>query len=148
MSALQKTVLAIVALVWVGGGLLFASVFAGSFPQYAPRAYAAAAGAGLVVALLHLGILRLFPGRAACWGMVIAKLAALFITVGAGFWAFVLGVMSTDSGLEPAAEAAWMTVPLIMLIPAVPATLAALIGAWVGQAVAGRSAARAAAKVD
>src|SRR5687768_14163120 len=127
MGTLQKATLAVIALIWIGYGLFFASIYVGDYPQWAGRAYAMGAAAGLTVTLLHFGILRLFRTTAACIGMIVAKLLVIGYTLGAGYWGFALSVMSSDSGMEAAAEGAWFTVPFCMAFPAIPATLAAFV---------------------
>jgi hypothetical protein len=140
MGTLQKATLAVIGLIWVGYGLFFSTIFVEKYPEWAPRTYAMGAGAGFVVLLLHFGILRLFRSKAACIGMIVAKVLAIGITFSAGFWGFALSVMSTDSGMENAAEGAWFTVPFCMAIPAIPATIAAFVGAAVGQVIANNAA--------
>jgi hypothetical protein len=125
----------VVAAIWVIAGLILAGMVLADYPQFAARGYAAAAGAGLLLALLHSLLLLIFRSPAAAIGMLAGKGIALPVTAMAGFWGFILFVFSTDSGMEAAAEAAWMTVPICMLIPALPSLLGALIGAAVGQAI-------------
>jgi hypothetical protein len=136
MGNLQRWTLGVLATIWIGFGLFFASIFVEKYPEFAARTYAAAAAAGLLVVLLHWGTLRLFRSPQACIGMIVAKVLAIGITFSAGFWGFALSVMSTDSGMDAAAEGAWMTIPFCMAIPAIPATIAGFLGALVGNIIA------------
>jgi hypothetical protein len=134
-------VIGLIGAIWWGIASFFAAIFVGDFPQYQPAGYVTALAIGIVLGLIHLGWLAIFRGKAALWGMVIAKLAAIPVTIGFGFFAIAMGAMGADSGMDKAAEAIHVLLPFCMLIASAPTTLAALLGAGIGWGVGRRKAA-------
>jgi hypothetical protein len=128
----------VITLIWLGAGMFFAEIFVTDYPQYRALGYGSAVATAIVIGLIHLGWLAIFRGRAAVLGMIIAKLCAIPITIGGGFFAIAMGAMGADSGVENAAKAINMLLPFCIGIAATPTTLAALLGAGIGYAI-GRS---------
>jgi hypothetical protein len=136
------SVLAAITVIWLGVSWFFAGIFTANYPRYALAGNVAAVLTALAIGLLHLGWLALFRGTHALWGLVIAKLAAIPVTIGAGFFALAMGAMGADSGVENAAREIHLLLPFCMAIAAAPTTLAALLGAVIGWAVGRRARAR------
>ena len=131
-------VIGVIALIWWGIASFFAAIFVTDYPQYQPAGYGTAFAIGLVLGLIHLGWLAIFRGKSALWGMVIAKLAAIPITIGFGFFAIAMGAMGADAGVEKAAESIHILLPFCMIIASAPTTLGALLGAGIGWGVGRR----------
>jgi hypothetical protein len=131
-------VVGVITLIWFGIASFFASVFVTDYPQYAAAGYGSAFATALLLGLLHLGWLAIFRGKSALWGMVIAKLVAIPVTVMGGFFAFAMGAMGADAGVDKAAEQIHFLVPFCMAIASAPTTLAALLGAGIGWGVGRR----------
>jgi hypothetical protein len=121
--------------VWWVVGSVFAAIFVADYPRYAPAGYGSALLTGVVIGLLHLGWLAIFRSPAACWGLIIAKLCAIPITIGFGVFALAMGAMGADSGMESAAKEIHFLVPFCMALASLPTTLAALVGAVIGHFV-------------
>jgi hypothetical protein len=137
-TPLHWITLAVITAIWWGIASFFAGIFVTNYPQYAPAGYGSAFGIALVLGLIHLGWLAIFRHRMAVWGMIIAKLAAIPITIGANFFALAMGAMGADSGVEKAAEGIHILLPFIMIIASLPTTLAALLGAGIGWGIGRR----------
>jgi hypothetical protein len=138
-------VISVIAAIWWGIASFFAAIFVTDYPQYAPAGYGAAFATGVILGLIHLGWLAIFRGKSALWGLVIAKLAAIPITIGFSFFALAMGAMGADAGVEKAAEQIHVLIPFCMIIASLPTTLAALLGAGIGWGVGRRKAANQAA---
>jgi hypothetical protein len=132
LTGLHWAVVGLVTLIWWGVASFYAAIFLNNYPQYALLGYGSALACGLVLGLIHLGILALFRGKSALLGLVLAKLVAFPVTIGSGYFALAMGAMGTDSGMENAAKAIHMLVPFMMILATLPTTIAAFLGALIG----------------
>jgi hypothetical protein len=143
LTPLRRGTLIGLMVLWIGGGGFLAWTFCSGYPRDLAAALFTTSVTGLVIAGLHFSVLRLFPSRTACIGFIIAKLCALPLTAGFGMLALGLVAMSTDSGMQAGAQMAYFTIPVGMVITAIPTSTAACIGAAVGQMMARRRGRRA-----
>jgi hypothetical protein len=135
LTSLQRWVILVIALLWIGGGALVALAISSEFPGPLAKALAAVVAVAAMVVVAHIGILRLFSSRPACLGLIIGKVCVLPMTGSFGLFGLALVAMSTDGSMKAGADIAYATIGFGMAITAVPALAGAFVGAAIGQMI-------------